>query len=513
MLPLWPLVLSGLAAGRSGRPPLRMAVAAEPTAPIARTGAVPLSPTVASSLPLKIDGNWYDVSGWADEHPGGRWLLEYARGRDVTALFHAVHMKNQKLSEAALNRLPMVEESALLLPSKPCPFPTEQAQEQSLQGEYVLAGLYGTAAPKEPPLPPIDSPLRDDLRAMLRRQFPTAASSKASTAHWTRTIAALVGTIACWAGWAQGSALACLLLPFVHWVLIAHTVHEATHGNLSTDPRINFWAQFTSHPICFNVFVWIPQHLLSHHQYTNDYLHDVDCHHFAPALISDAQPKMAKPGSDFNEGWTFVWKAFLTTLGTSILQPLRTLTEKPTPNYEVNVTPVPAAVSKRMLWLSVLPSLLVLLYPAVVWLPQAPLLGLWLLAWPWIGMSLIFTTMTQVSHVQKGTQPSQADSPCWSSRQIHASLDYSLGPETGAAEQALVTALAAGLNAQSLHHAMPTLSCAHFPRVYAEYAAICEKHGVQIRRSRNVGTAVREMLEYVFENNRPVAATARGGDA
>ena len=74
------------------------------------------------------------------------------------------------------------------------------------------------------------------------------------------------------------------------------------------------------------------------------------------------------------------------------------------------------------------------------------------------------------------------------------------------AEKQPVTALAAGLNAQSLHHAMPTLSCAHFPRVYAEYASICERHGVAIRQSENVGTAVREMLEYAFENNEPQLA-------
>jgi len=233
----------------------------------------------------------------------------------------------------------------------------------------------------------------------------------------------------------------------------------------------------------------------------------VDCHHFAPALISDEQPRMAEVGSSFNQGWTFVWKGFLTTLGTSILQPLRTLREKPTPNFDVNVTPVPAAVSKRTLWLSVLPSLLVLLYPLLVYVPRAPLLGLWLLAWPWVGMSLIFTTMTQVSHVQRDCQPSQAESGCWTARQIHASLDYSLGAATPPAQQQLVTALAAGLNAQSLHHAMPTLSCAHFPRVYAEYRQICERHGVAIRHSENVGTAVREMLEYVFENNRPVGGS------
>ena len=72
-----------------------------------------------------------------------------------------------------------------------------------------------------------------------------------------------------------------------------------------------------------------------------------------------------------------------------------------------------------------------------------------------------------------------------------------------AAERQLVTALAAGLNAQSMHHAMPTLSCAHFPRVYAEYAAICARHGVELRQSRSFATAVGEMLEYVFENNAP----------
>ena len=54
------------------------------------------------------------------------------------------------------------------------------------------------------------------------------------------------------------------LLRALPQVLIAHTVHEATHGNLHVDPRVNFWAQFASHPICFNVLVGIPQRLLSH---------------------------------------------------------------------------------------------------------------------------------------------------------------------------------------------------------------------------------------------------------
>ena len=68
----------------------------------------------------------------------------------------------------------------------------------------------------------LNEKLRAELQAMLRREFPTPASSKATPAHWLRTILALAGTLACWGGWLQGSALACLLLPLVHWVLIAH---------------------------------------------------------------------------------------------------------------------------------------------------------------------------------------------------------------------------------------------------------------------------------------------------
>lgn len=472
---------------------------------VAPTAHASVAVDSSTTLPLRIDGHWYDLSDYADAHPGGRWLLEYSRGRDVTALFHAIHMRNSERSATALKKLPRLDASEIAVPSRPGLGPQALEAESALQGEYVFS--LADMAPAEPPLPPIDSPLRTELSQMLRRRFPTRRSAKATPAHWARTILAAAGTVLCWAGWFQGNLLATLVLPVVHWVLIAHTVHEATHGNLSEDPRINYWAQFTSHPICFNVFVWIPQHLLSHHQYTNNHEHDVDVHHFAPALLSAEQAELlaadgegtATKSRGFNQGWTFVWKGLLTTLGTSILQPLRTLQEKPTPNFDVNITPVPAAVSKRTLWLSVAPSLFVLLYPLIAFVPHAPWAGLFLWLWPWVGMSIIFTCMTQVSHVQAATQPAAAPEgglSCWTKRQIHTSLDYSV-------DDPLVTALAAGLNAQSLHHAMPSVGCAHFPAMYAEYQEICERHGVKIRRSENAATATREMIEYIFQNNEP----------
>uniref|UniRef100_A0A7S0Q1W9 Fatty acid desaturase domain-containing protein n=1 Tax=Coccolithus braarudii TaxID=221442 RepID=A0A7S0Q1W9_9EUKA len=437
-------------------------------------------------LPLRIDGRWVDAATHADVHPGGRWLLEYARGRDVTAIFHAIHLFREDTAAAALAKLPQLSQTQLKLPSKAGLPPSVLQHEGALQGPYVFSLDEGQ--PAQAPLLPIRSQLRDDLRAMLRRRFSDRQAMKATPQHWVQTAIAGLATIACWVGWLQGSLVSTLLLPFVHWTFAAHTCHEATHGALSTDSTVNFWMQFTAHPIIFNVFVWVPQHLLSHHQYTNDYQLDMDVHHFAPARLSQAQPASEReegpPPLLGNDGWHFVWKGCLTTLGTCILQPLRTLTEKPTPNFSANITPVPAVVSKLVLLLSMLPSFFVLLYPLVAFLPTQPLHALFLTVWPWMGMSLIWTTMTQTSHVQEHCQPTEAG--CWTANQIQTSLDYSRG-------ERLATTLTGGLNAQSLHHAMPTICCCHFPQIY------------EVRSSDNLATAMAECLDYVFHVNDPSA--------
>ena len=96
---------------------------------------------------------------------------------------------------------------------------------------------------------------------------------------------------------------------------------------LSTKPAVNHAAAFCGLPFIYNPYIWWRQHIISHHQYTNDDELDVDLHHFAPAALSPETPVNDK----FNEAWTFCWKGCLTTLGTSLLQPLRTLLDKPTP--------------------------------------------------------------------------------------------------------------------------------------------------------------------------------------
>lgn len=90
----------GAAVGTSSRPQASL-LGSIPAVAIANGDDRPFFTATTSLLPLRINGEWYDVSGWADDHPGGRWLLEYARGRDVTALFRSIHLRSEAKAEAA----------------------------------------------------------------------------------------------------------------------------------------------------------------------------------------------------------------------------------------------------------------------------------------------------------------------------------------------------------------------------------------------------------------------------
>ncbi|KAG8465396.1 hypothetical protein KFE25_002703 [Diacronema lutheri] len=457
--------------------------------------------SVERSLPVRIDGQWYELGGWAAAHPGGAWLLNYQRGRDVSALFHSVHLRSASRAEAILRKLPTIEPSAVV---GAAPFVFER--DAARRGEAPLISGDGASVPVLR-----RSAFARDLQRLVDEEFPTAESAKADAVHWARIWLSLALAAWCWSGWFAGSAPAIALLPLCSWLLASQTCHEATHSTLSTRPWVNFALQFTAHPLLFNVFCWIPEHLTSHHQYTNDDAYDVDLHLFAPVRISeqtapaaDAAPFLGTTG--FSQ---FLVKGALSTLGTSLLQPMRALCGLRTPNFGGNITPVPAPdVSRTMLAASMAPAAFTLLWPfAALALGRvsAPV-ALFQLAWPWIGASIIWTTMTQVSHIQAECQPDQpavaprgSDAACWWVRQAETSLDYSAGSP-------LVTALSAGLNSQSLHHALPMICSCHFPRIYSRFAQICATHGVRLRSVPDLPTAVGGLGAFVRRLNLPSLA-------
>lgn len=54
---------------------------------------------------LRIDGQWYDCSGWALAHPGGARWVQWFDGRDATGVFYALHSYGPNGSSLAADRL------------------------------------------------------------------------------------------------------------------------------------------------------------------------------------------------------------------------------------------------------------------------------------------------------------------------------------------------------------------------------------------------------------------------
>ncbi|CAE8640251.1 unnamed protein product [Polarella glacialis] len=56
-----------------------------------------------TSLDVRIDDLWYDLSGWRKAHPGGEQWIDYYDGRDATEVMHAFHSEKGR---SMLLRLP-----------------------------------------------------------------------------------------------------------------------------------------------------------------------------------------------------------------------------------------------------------------------------------------------------------------------------------------------------------------------------------------------------------------------
>ena len=498
-----------------------------PTAASASTKAASFPPAEAP-IHLRIDGKWVDVSDWADKHPGGRYVLEWADGFDVTGAFHTIHLFSSKKASAILDTLPEADLSARRKQERVLPLierspghgePTGMDRFMNV-GEQVVQLASSPTVPTAPvPVTPAadlswqqaggnvigESALKRDLEEMLRRNFNSPAEYKATPEHWARIGGALALWAVCFAGWVQGDTLATLFLPYAQWLVFSPTVHEASHSTLSTRPWVNNALAYCGMPFIYHPQIWWPQHIVSHHQYTGDDALDVDLHHLRPARL---HPGCEVDGSA--SGANFIFKGYFSTMGMALLWPLRNLQGKSTGRwYENLVTPKPEAVGDREFALSLAPVAFVIVWPWLLVLGSAlgltpfghdvnALHGFFLWYYPWAVTGAIWTVMTQVSHVQEDCQrpPSGDDPDDYFRWQIESALDYSVGSE-------LVPKLTASLSLQSMHHVMPSVCGCHFHGLYPEYAEICERHGVRLNTRKDVSAAWRSCIARVFELSSP----------
>lgn len=316
---------------------------------------------------------------------------------------------------------------------------------------------------------------------------------------------------------------------------MGNLAHDGSHHASSSKPWVNeLMLALGGSPLHYSFASWYMQHCISHHQHTNDPDHDTDLQHhpYAKWHRHSKQQSSAWSGGHTNLLWH--WTAFmLSTINMSLVHPWKfavapllqrwsgfglpanfTMSEtelsakqsdsaKP---HEAEFFRVAGVVHRNGFFEK---SARRVVYALGTWLlsvsfiltPHARFGVASAKAWalsviPYAITSLIFMTVTQVSHVQAACQlPESTQHDDFFKRQASTSLDY-------AVDSQIWRFLTGGLNVQSIHHVLPCIAACHYTDLYPEYFAICVKHGCAPTRKPNIIAALTSHLIHVYEVGR-----------
>ena len=475
-------------------------------------------PTAVPDNVWRIHGRDYDLTSFVDEHPGGALFILMGKGLDCTHFFEFYHCFS---------------------------VPRKRLRQYDV-----------TPDGRKPAVPECGSEFMCDVRAMVREHFGASSCShgrhKAGAAQlallfslWAAELPALYW----WLFAPGGSVAAGVLAATINWLLMANLMHDGCHAALSTRPWLNHVGHFLgSAPFGCGMGGWWLQHVISHHPNINQLELDYDAHHMPwTRWHKDVRPERHHNKAGVTQLVFHVvayvistfWMVFLEVFG-YILYPyfgprffgLDDLRDKPTPEprhtldggaYDGQYPRLAGNFGRQgvlgywrwVLWgnvacfvlaaaLTVAPPVLQVWWAVAALDADAPALqlvsavggalvrGVVLALAPHVTASLFFMFITQVSHIQEACQSDAVlNEPCPFKRQAQTSLDYS-------PSNSLVWFITGGLNLQSIHHLLPSVSCVHYPAMYPKFLAICEKHGCVPARANGFFDAVAKHWNYVY---------------
>jgi len=319
-------------------------------------------------------------------------------------------------------------------------------------------------------------------------ELQAAAKHKPSTASWIHTLMCCAVAVLCgvaWRHWFLGNWFALAVVPCLHWLLVANVSHEAAHFGFSKYALVNEMLALSSAPIFYNTGFWYLQHNISHHTSTNDPEKDFDLSHYTPIARLHASNQMSSFTRLFKLS-TIAGSFLFSTLAQCLIYPFcRKLKHKYIGKSD--------HVTARTLTFSVLQycsSVAVLCVPWFQW-PAAK--ALCFSFGPFMLSSILFMSITQVSHLHSSTQSALKEGE-WAAHQVRCCVDYAQGNR-------FVTFLTGGLNSQGLHHCLPFMSSSRFVDFYPVYRNLCKKHDVQLQETRSFTDAFRSYIHHITELN------------
>lgn len=391
-----------------------------------------------------VAGKKYDFRPFVDIHPGGKWMLNAARGSDCTGLIESYH---PFLDREVLYRMMLKYE----------------VEDDAIKIEEVDGTVYS-------------DPLYEDLKLMLREHF-RGKGRGSRKMPWSYLV--LNVTFWCFRWYLilllvfRESLWTIPVIGVLSWFLTGNVMHDASHCALLSNPMLNQIFTHAAFPYGVNTRGWHIQHVMSHHIHTNEE-NDVDLHHFEPVMI------LEKGRGSVNVILHAIRLTLLLStamLHLAVVVPYGLIFGQVDPaNGHRMYDHMPSIRAHR----SVMKKSLIVEFACVVVFfivcgyHHGFIKGVAIQMCNFLVVSYLFCLFTQVTHLQEDCFPSKEEMSkmSFAKRQIATSLDF-------ATDSPFWGFVSGGLNAQAVHHLFPTVSSVHLRHLYPKFLQVCQKHGVE----------------------------------
>eukprot|EP00927_Polykrikos_kofoidii_P061816 TRINITY_DN56644_c0_g1_i1.p1 TRINITY_DN56644_c0_g1~~TRINITY_DN56644_c0_g1_i1.p1 ORF type:complete len:448 (+),score=44.56 TRINITY_DN56644_c0_g1_i1:94-1437(+) len=412
-----------------------------------------------------VDGIVYDLKSFAPSHPGGEVILSNG-GSDASALYHSMHMGADPL------------------------------KSELLQKHRV--GLYTQTKglSLEVPTYVYDTPFAKDLQSRVRKVMGTK-SWYAPPAFWARLVFIAGMTALAEVRWITTGAMLWGTAAGVFHALIGLSIqHDGSHGAISRRPLVNAIMAYGADIIGNSRWIWLQQHIMWHHPYTNHMPLDGDAQSAEPALLFHdySLEKLKTDGVPFR--WYHRYQALYMNLVLAMYGPSITLNpgflmemrhSHRTPD-SMHTKDAFLPRQKHLAWgLRAFYLMRVVILPWFVAGVPLPIAA----AYVSFVCGAVLTFVFVVSHNFEDAErePCKGEGPTdWYKAQIETSSTY------GGWWGMLFTG---GLNLQIEHHCFPRMSSWHYPAIQSVVRECCEEHGVRYAYFPYLWTNVRSTWRYM----------------
>jgi linoleoyl-CoA desaturase len=273
-----------------------------------------------------------------------------------------------------------------------------------------------------------------------------------------------------WSAWLVWSL--CIFLGIVKAGIGMGLMHDANHGSFSKNRIVNKIFSYTADFLGVSSSNWVNQHNKLHHTYTNIYEHDEDINGKGLFRFTKDAPRR-KMHRFQHIYWTLFYGFltigwFLADISAYSKYRKKGLNKKQGAEKIKEVTTIIFFKLLYVFYMFVLPYLVL---DFAFW---QVIIGVFTLEFV---AGMILSVIFQMAHVVDKFDLSNHDKfdgttkDEWTVHQIHNTFDF-------AVKNKVVTWYCGGLNFQVIHHLFPTISHAHYPKLYEIVKETARKHGV-----------------------------------